>query len=101
MMVKHCIFQPGDGTCYDILCVDDPYGGILVIWPNQSTWRYHEGDQLKFLHGVNNEYTRKAIWNYLEERRMEVDAILEVEEQEVDPCICREDENNLFCPSCF
>jgi hypothetical protein len=21
--------------------------------------------------------------------------------EEEDPCICREDENNLFCPSCF
>jgi len=99
MMVKHCIFQPGDGTCYDIVCVDDPYGGVLVIWPGQSTWRYHEGDRLKFLHGKLNKWTKEAIWNYLEERRMEVDAILA--EPEIDECICKEDENNLFCTSCF
>lgn len=64
--IRHIIFSPGDGTRYDIVLVPDPYGGILVIWPGQSTWRYYEGDYLKWLHGKENEWTRKAIWNYLE-----------------------------------
>tara|TARA_Y100001963_G_scaffold143363_1_gene214160 strand:+ start:54 stop:299 length:246 start_codon:yes stop_codon:yes gene_type:complete len=64
--IRHIIFQPGDGTNYDIVLVPDPYGGILAIWPGNSTWRYYEGEYLKFLHGVENAWTRKAIWNYLE-----------------------------------
>jgi len=66
---RHIIFSPGDGTRYDIVLVADPYGGILVIWPNQSTWRYYEGDYLKFLHGKENKFTQRAIWNYLEKYR--------------------------------
>jgi signal peptidase I len=63
---RQIIFQPGDGTRYDIVLIDDPYGGVLVIWPGDSTWRWYKNDYLKFLHGKNNEYTRRAIWNYLE-----------------------------------
>ena len=65
-MIGHFDFQPGDGTRYDIVTVPDPYGGVLVIWPGQSTWRYYRGDYLKFLHGDNNKWTQKAIFNYLE-----------------------------------
>tara|TARA_R100001463_G_scaffold10005_1_gene29653 strand:- start:2177 stop:2383 length:207 start_codon:yes stop_codon:yes gene_type:complete len=65
-MIGHFDFQPGDGTRYDIVTTEDPYGGVLVIWPNNSTWRYHQGDRLKFLHGKYNEYTEKAIFDYLE-----------------------------------
>jgi len=60
-------FQPGDGTRYNLVTVDDPHGGVLVICNNSSLWRYHQGDQLKFLCGNENEYTRRAIWNHLEE----------------------------------
>jgi hypothetical protein len=60
-------FQPGDGTRYNLVTVDDPHGGLLVICNNSSLWRYHQGDILKFLCGNENEYTRRAIWNHLEE----------------------------------
>ena len=66
MIGSHHIIQPGDGTRYDFVTVEDPYGGILVIWPGHSTWRYHADDRLKFLHGQECEYARKAIWNELQ-----------------------------------
>lgn len=58
-------FEPGDGTRYCIHTVQDVHGGLLVI-ASQSTWRYYAGDYLKFLHGRENEWTRTAIFNYLE-----------------------------------
>jgi len=58
-------FQPGDGTRYCIHTMPDVHGGVLVI-ASQSTWRYYAGDYLKFLHGRENEWTQKAIFNYLE-----------------------------------
>lgn len=62
----HFDFQPGDGTRYDLVCTPSPYGGLLVICNESSLWRYHKGDVLKFLCGVNNEWTHRAIWNHLE-----------------------------------
>ena len=62
----HFDFQPGDGTRYDLVCVESPYGGLLVIANESSCWRYHPGDRLKFLCGNFNEYTHDAIWNLLE-----------------------------------
>ena len=59
-------FQPGDGTRYCIHCMDDVHGGVLVV-THYSTWRYYAGDYLKFLHGSENEYTRTAIFDYLEQ----------------------------------
>jgi len=59
-------FQPGDGTRYNLVTVDDPHGGLLVICNSNSLWRYHAGDQLKHLCGNSNIYTCKAIWEYLE-----------------------------------
>ena len=44
----------------------DNFGGIFVINHEESLWRYHPGDQLKFLIGNNNKYTQAAIWNFLE-----------------------------------
>ena len=64
-LMSYYDFQPGDGTRYSIHCMDDVHGGLLVI-SNHSTWRYYAGDYLKFLHGRENEYTRTAIFNYLE-----------------------------------
>lgn len=61
-------FSPGDGTRYCIHCMDDVHGGVLVV-SHHSTWRYYAGDYLKFLHGRGdepNEWTRRAIFNYLE-----------------------------------
>ena len=63
---SHYDIQPGDGTRYDFVTVDDPYGGVLVIWPNHSTWRWHPDDCLKFLHGKECEYARKAIYEHLQ-----------------------------------
>ena len=60
-------FQPGDGTRYNLVTVDNPHGGVLVICNNSSLWRYYQGDYLKFLCGNENEYTRRAIFNHLEE----------------------------------
>tara|TARA_R110000803_G_C11980929_1_gene320741 strand:+ start:422 stop:721 length:300 start_codon:yes stop_codon:yes gene_type:complete len=95
-------FQPGDGTRYNLVTVDDPHGGVLVICNNSSVWRYHAGDVLKFLCGNENEYTRVAIWNHLEAEdkflRHEEDIQREIMH---DGCICVGDEHNLFCQSCF
>lgn len=65
MIGSHHIIQPGDGTCYDFVTIDDPYGGILVIWPGHSTWRFYPKGELKFLHGRECEYAREAILNEL------------------------------------
>ncbi len=51
---------------YDLVCTRSPYGGLLVICNESSLWRYHKGDVLKFLGGVYNEWTKRAIWNHLE-----------------------------------
>lgn len=59
-------FQPGDGSRYFIQLFKSANGGIFVINHESSMWRYHRGDQLKFLIGNENKYTWKAIWNYLE-----------------------------------
>ena len=59
-------FQPGDGSRYWLHTLPSEHGGILVINHEESLWRYHRGDCVKFLCGNNNEYTQKAIWDYLE-----------------------------------
>jgi len=59
-------FQPGDGTRYVLHTIPSEYGGILVINQESSLWRYHRGDCLKFLCGDFNEYTQRAIWDYME-----------------------------------
>lgn len=28
----HIVVEPGNGTCYDLMIMDDPYGGIIVSW---------------------------------------------------------------------
>ena len=66
-------FQPGDGTRYSLVTVEDPHGGLLVICNSSSLWRYHAGDQLKFLCGNENEYTRRAIWDYLQNIQHQLD----------------------------
>lgn len=63
MMIE---FQPGDGTRYTLHLIVATYGGTYVICNETSLWRYHRGDQLKFLCGNDNEFTYRAIWNYLE-----------------------------------
>ena len=63
---RHIVFEPGDGTCYDLICTPDPYGGTLVNVNTTSVWRWYPGDYLKFLCGNDNGYTRKAVFDYLE-----------------------------------
>ena len=64
--MKHHIIEPGDGTRYDFVTCDDPYGGVLVIWAGHSTWRYYKDDYLKFLHGQDCQYARRAIYDHLQ-----------------------------------
>ena len=70
--MTHFDFQPGDGTRYSIKVTDDPYGGLYVICNNSSLWRYFPIDEgnseseIKFLIGKNNDWTRKAIKEYLD-----------------------------------
>ena len=62
----HHDFQPGNGTRYGLTSVDDPHGGVLVIWPGQSTHRwYPKYGELKFLHGKLNKFDSVAIQTYL------------------------------------
>ena len=36
---EHIVFET-DGTRYDLVLTDDPYGGVLVIWPATGyVWR--------------------------------------------------------------
>jgi len=59
-------FQPGNGTRYELTMVNDPHGGVLVVWPTQATYRwYPRYGELKFLHGRLNEYDMKAIQSEL------------------------------------
>lgn len=64
-------FQPGNGTRYEVTLVDDPHGGILVVWPKHSTYRWFpesvswDPNNLQFLHGKKNKYDMKAIQDYL------------------------------------
>ena len=59
-------FQPGNGTRYEITMVDDPHGGVLVVWPTQATYRWYPGyGELKHLHGNLNIYDMQAIQEYL------------------------------------
>ncbi len=65
----HEVFET-DGTRYDLVLVDDPYGGILVVWPQgKQFWRYHPGDRLKPLMAMCNDYDTRNIFAYLETRR--------------------------------
>jgi len=63
--------QPGNGTRYEITMVDDPHGGILVVWPKHATYRWFpqslewDPQNLQFLHGKLNVYDMAAIQEFL------------------------------------
>lgn len=62
----HYEFQT-DGTRYDLVLVDDPYGGIIVAWTSTGyLWRYYEGDYLKPLSNDYNPHDAKNIFDWLE-----------------------------------
>ena len=64
-MNEHIIFEM-EGTRYDLVLVSDPYGGILVIWPQgKQFWRWYRGDYLKVLCKCNSNDTHN-IFTYLE-----------------------------------
>jgi len=92
-------FQPGDGTRYNLVTVEDPHGGVLVICNNSSLWRHYPRDTIVFLCGNENEYTRRAIFNHLEEELDHLDQ--EEGNDEEDTCICIPDEPNSNCDWCF
>lgn len=61
--------QPGNGSRYDLLIMDDPNGGVLVVWRIMG-WMYryypqkpNEESEIKQLgrSGCINEYDMKAI----------------------------------------
>lgn len=61
------VFQPGDGTRYTVTTVRAEYGGLYVICNESSLWRFHSNpNELKFLCGNNNEYTKLAILHLAE-----------------------------------
>ena len=61
----HMVFE-ADGTRYDLILVNDPYGGVLVAWPATGyLWRWHPSDRLKPL-GTCNAHDGKNIFAYLE-----------------------------------
>ena len=73
-------YQPGDGTRYDFCIFEDPYGGWLVVWPNQCTyrayiqWKDPEGEipdiEVICLHGNQNNYTKMAICDTIKDMAM-------------------------------
>jgi hypothetical protein len=63
---SHMIFE-SDGTRYDLVLVNDPYGGVLVAWPATGyLYRWHTGDRLKSLTKNDNPFDRTNIFVYLE-----------------------------------
>lgn len=66
MNSEHLIFQ-ADGTRYDLVLVDDPYGGVLVAWPATGyLWRWYPGDRLKPLSSNCNQFDGENIHAFLE-----------------------------------
>tara|TARA_B110000438_G_C15768044_1_gene630533 strand:- start:151 stop:372 length:222 start_codon:yes stop_codon:yes gene_type:complete len=66
-MYSYADFQPGDGTRYHLTLVSEEYGGIMIVCNRSSCWRYHpENNELKFIFGDNNNWTRKAIQDYMD-----------------------------------
>ena len=72
MNSEQVIFE-ADGTRYDLVLCDDPYGGILVIWPDTGyLWRWHEGDRMKDLSRNVNDHDAINIFTFLERRAKSV-----------------------------
>ena len=66
---EHLVFET-DGTRYDLVLVDDPYGGVLVIWRSTGyLWRWYNGDYLKSLSKNTNDHDAINIFKYLEARQ--------------------------------
>lgn len=63
---EHLIFE-ADGTRYDLVLVDDPYGGVIVAWTATGyLWRWHPGDQINPLNKDSNPHDAANIFEFLE-----------------------------------
>lgn len=60
---SHYVFEmnPSDGTKYTVQVCPAEYGGIYAIVNESSLWRWHGDNDVKFLCGNNNKYTKKAV----------------------------------------
>ena len=64
---SHIVFESG-GSGYDLVLTNDPYGGVLVIWPATGyLWRWFPGERLATLTTNANPYDRDNIFRWLEE----------------------------------
>ena len=64
---SHIEFE-AEGTRYDLVLVNDPYGGVLVVWPATGyLWRWYPGDRLKALSKICNDFDAIQIYRYLED----------------------------------
>ena len=71
MNSEHLIFQ-ADGTRYDLVLVDDPYGGVLVAWPATGyLWRWYPGDRLAPMSSNCNPFDAENIYAFLEDGKNE------------------------------
>ena len=62
---SHIVFE-AEGTCYDLVLTNDPYGGVLVVWAQgRQFWRWHPNDRLKPLMDCN-KYDGCHIFHHLE-----------------------------------
>jgi len=63
---SHIVFE-AEGTRYDLVLTNDPYGGVLVAWPATGyLWRWYPNDRLKPLSNICNDYDAIQIYKYLE-----------------------------------
>jgi len=66
---SHVIFET-DGTRYDLVMTNDPYGGVLVVWPTTGyVWRWFPGDRMATLTTNANPYDKENIFHYLEKTK--------------------------------
>jgi len=55
-------FENGDGTQYTVHLTDCEHGGIYMICNDSSLWLgFERRYEVKFLCGINNEYTKRAM----------------------------------------
>lgn len=67
--IENYIYENGDGSRYTLHLVRAIYGGVYVMCNESSMWRFHSNpNELKYLSGDNNPYTRLAILEVAELR---------------------------------
>ena len=69
----HIEAEPGDGTNYDLVVTQDPYGGFLIVWPSMGeVWRGFTNGEVKVLSNNVNPFSTKAICEIWERFIVEV-----------------------------